>query len=67
MEKAFELKDGTIIYSKDVKTLVINGMEEEYSHGIVLDAAKKTATIGAILIDGTKLNPSDIDNYYIFG
>ncbi len=67
MEKAFELNDGTIIYSKDVKTLIINGVEEEYSHKKVLDSAKKTATIGAVLNDGTKLNPSDINNIYILG
>lgn len=67
MQRAFELKDGTIIYSKDVKKLIINGLEEEYSHVTVLDAAKKTATICAILTDGTKLNPSDIKKYHIFG
>ena len=67
MEKAFELKDGTIIYSKDVKCLIINGIEEEYNHKKVLDSAKKTETIGVILNDGTKLDPSDIRNYHIFG
>ncbi|MFT8349497.1 hypothetical protein [Clostridium saccharoperbutylacetonicum] len=67
MKKAFELKDGTIIYSNDVKCLIVNGIEEEYSHKKVLDAAKKIETIGAILVDGTKLNPSDISNYHIFG
>lgn len=66
MEKAFELKDGTTIYSKDVKCLIINGIEEEYSHEKVLESAKKNETIVAILNDGTKLNPSDM-NYHIFG
>lgn len=67
MEKVFELKDGTIIYSKDIVKIIVNGIEEEYNHKKVLEAAKRTATIGAILNDGTKLNPSDINNIYILG
>lgn len=66
MEKAFKLGNGTIIYSKDVRMLIINGRKEEYEPGIILDGMKKTANIGAILSDGTKINPSNIKNYYIF-
>ncbi|WP_160684773.1 hypothetical protein [Clostridium sp. C2-6-12] len=66
MQRVFELKDGTFIYCKDVKKLIINGKEEVYdSHKKLLDAVKQTQTVGAILIDDTEITPGDIKRFII--
>lgn len=65
-KEAFELKDGTIIYENDVKCLIINGIEEKYSHKDLFDAAKKTATVRVVLNDDSVINQSKINTSTMF-
>lgn len=63
--KLLQLKNGEIIDSEEVKSLIINGEKKDYNKKLLLNTLKSLIDIGIVLYDGRIIKDIEIKEFYL--